>query len=388
MLSGHSPIAKNAAESARSSGAEAEILTDYPSIRDKVAVSLESGVVRVLLTDIDATFVLGAGHTESEIAEGQRVMRDLVGKLNGENVIIIPISGSHFDSGTQTTNSILNRIEQGVLPLVGPGDDRSYRVDAYVSDGGARAVRGVRDREVGYDQRYQSTVHPEAYDYQGLSARALALAAQIAEKPLTEDEIAIIARYDRHAQPVRIHMQPGTEDGTHRNSNKFAFYFYASTLEERDAIEQQFLKLGAELGVRAVCCEEKDANTQARRHPDFVGKVQEGFPLKYCLDIVPFDKGSAVRYFTDLISAEVAEQCAANGSTSRPRIEVWACGDSGNDYALMAPEAVTNVVIVGGASQELIRLGERLSEMGKQVYIESDPNRIGPASIANAFFGA
>lgn len=369
-------------------GPQPEPFTHFQSIADKVAASFDRGVVRVLFTDIDATFVLGAGHHQSEIDQGQRDMRALVRRLNDEHTIIIPVSGSHFDSGTSTTNSILNRIGSGVLPMIdGESVDRSYHVDAYVSDGGARAVHGVQGRSVEYDARYVDSVQPDNLNYNLIAQRAKQLAAEINLKPLTDSERNIVRQYDAHANESRIHLQPGTESGVHAQSNKFALYFYASSLAERDAIEESFTALSRELGVRIVCCEEKDANSAARRHATYQAHGQgEGYPLKYCLDIVPFDKGSAVSHFSAYISSLISDRAVASGSTARPRMEVWAAGDSGNDITLMAPDVVTNVVIVGGASPELIRLGDRLEAQGKEVYIERDPSRIGPASIAAAIF--
>ncbi len=53
----------------------------------------------------------------------------------------------------------------------------------------------------------------------------------------------------------------------------------------------------------------------------------------------------------------------------------------------MSSDIVTHAVIVGGASKELLRLGDRLKEHGKSVYIETDPSRLGPTSIAQAILG-
>jgi hydroxymethylpyrimidine pyrophosphatase-like HAD family hydrolase len=107
------------------------------------------------------------------------------------------------------------------------------------------------------------------------------------------------------------------------------------------------------------------------------------FPLKYCLDIVPYNKANAVEYFSAYINHLIGEQALALGY-KRPTIELWACGDSGNDFPLMAFNAVTHVVMVGGASEELLRRAGRLRDCGKLVYTETQDERLGPSSILNA----
>lgn len=384
MISGDQP--HNSQQAVARQAPEQVVFTDYPTIREKVERALSEGVVRVLFTDIDATFVLGAGHSVAEIEKGQQDMRQLVSELNQRGVIIIPVTGSHFDSGTATTNSILNRIEQGILPLVGEvHQDRSYAVDAYVADGGAKAVSSLQGRSPVYDHVYMRSVTPAALDYAGLMSRTLALSAEINANRLSDAEQAMIGAYDIHASSDRISLQPGTANGTHEKSNKLALYFYASSLEERDSIEARFVALTKPLGLNVVCCEEKDATSAAKRHPEIGPLIgEQPVPLKYCLDIVPFDKGSAVSHFSGYISHVVAEAALARNA-ARPVVETWACGDSGNDFPLMAGASISHVVIVGGASQELVRLGDRLREQGKAVFIETDPGRLGPASIAAAF---
>jgi hypothetical protein len=206
----------------------------------------------------------------------------------------------------------------------------------------------------------------------------------INQDALSAHEFGLVSLFDKLAQPDRMHLQPGTQDGSHRNSNKVAFYFYASTLEQRDHIEARMRNVVASLGLQVVCCEEKDASSAARRHPGIAPLLQtQQAPIKYCLDIVPFNKASAVRYFSGYISA-LASEIAAERGVARPEIEVWACGDSGNDFPLMAEPNISRVVMVGGASAELIRRAEFLKDSGKRVYVEANPDRLGPASIATA----
>ena len=362
--------------------------TDYPTIREKVVLGCETGRVVILFTDVDGTLVLGAGHHAPEIEQGQRDMERLVKALNAQGAIIIPITGSHFDSGTNTTHSILDRIERGVLPHVGvSAPDSSFAVDAYVSDGGARSVHALSGQDVSYDSSYIASVQPATLDYDQLLSHTQSLAAVINQRNLSDEEQSLIAMYDTSPETSRVFLQPGTESGSHRGSNKIAFYFYASSLNERDQIEASFAGHVKDFGMRVVCCEEKDATTAARRHPMLAEPADNlRLPLKYCLDIAPFDKGMAVRHFSDYVLHLIVEQVLATGK-ERPALEVWACGDSGNDFSLLSSDIVTHAVIVGGASKELLRLGDRLKEHGKSVYIETDPSRLGPTSIAQAILG-
>ena len=357
----------------------------YPSIIDKIRSSIDRETVRVLFTDVDATFVLGAGHSPQEVQQSLDDMRSLTATLHQRGFIIVPVTGSHLDSGTQTTNSILNRVIEGMLPAVGDHvSQRAYCVDAYVCDGGAVAVQSIRDNQTECDSSYARFITPTQLDYEKVLQSTKDLAAAINQVPLTNDELDNITLYDNFASSERIHEQPGTLQGRHRESNKIAFYFYASNLEQRDQIEEQFKHAVRPYGLQVVCCEEKDANSAARRHPGIAPLIaQNSAPLKYCLDIVPFTKGDAIRYFSDYIQKQVTE-IALELNLRRPRVEVWACGDSGNDLPLMSAATVDRVVIVGGASGELIRASAPLREAGKEVFVDTNPSRLGPASILAA----
>ena len=107
------------------------------------------------------------------------------------------------------------------------------------------------------------------------------------------------------------------------------------------------------------------------------------FPMKYCLDIVPYNKATAAEYFADYINHLTTEAALRLGK-ARPDIEFWAAGDAGNDFPLLSSTPITHAVVVGGASEELIRLKSKLEERGKSVYVEASPGRLGPASIYHA----
>jgi hydroxymethylpyrimidine pyrophosphatase-like HAD family hydrolase len=312
-------------------------------------------------------------------------MRSLVADLNSKGFIIVPVTGSHFQSATSTTGSVLERIENGILPLVGEHhENRSYAVDAYVSDGGALAVKSILNKAVVTDPSYASSVSPGVFNYDSLLTKAGTIAQEFNSTPLTEDECRIIALYDQHAKIDRVQLQPGTRDGHHKAANKVAFYFYAATIHERDAIADRFQQEMKPLGFHIVCCEEKDATAAARRTSEVAALLgNEAAPLKYCLDIVPFTKGSAVNYFSQYIQ-RVSTELAVKHSVQRPTVEIWACGDAGNDLPLMSSAGVSRVVMVGGASEELVRCATGLQEEGKQVFVDTTPGRLGPASIAAA----
>jgi hydroxymethylpyrimidine pyrophosphatase-like HAD family hydrolase len=354
----------------------------YKSIEDKVIAGIELGRIRVLFTDIDATLVLGAGHHEHEISQSHLDAKRLIASLNEQNAIIIPITGSHFESATTTTTSIKGRIANGILPGVDANTGGSdFYVDAYVSDGGAKAVHSIVDQQASFDDNYKNSVNPGVIDYQRIIGEVLDIRTLIDKQNLASLDWDLIKTYDRHAGEERINLQPGTVRGDHQKSNKIALHFYAASLEDRDLIESIYNKEMSKYGLKTVCCEEKDANSFARRLP--ISLNEESFPFKYCLDIVPFNKASAVEYFMGYVSHEIAKS-ALNLNKNRPLLEVWACGDSGNDFPLLSSSEVTHVVIVGGASKELIRLKDKLEELGKKVYLESDSQRLGPASIIQA----
>ena len=357
----------------------------YPSILKKIEQSLDAGTVRVLFTDVDATMVLGAGHSQSEITKSLGDMRELTTRLDSRGFIVIPVTGSHLESGTDTTNSILSRVGEGTLPAVGAHlEDRSYCVDAYVCDGGAVAVDAILPNAVSRDSYYSHFVQPADYDYDTILADALKVAGEVNARPLEEQEWEKIKLYDTVACRERIHQQPGTIEGRHRASNKIAFYFYATTVDERDQIEESFKTAAERFGLRVICCEEKDATSAARRLPELtMGLSRQEVPLKYCLDIVPFTKGDAVRYFLQYIKQQSTCMAIEQG-IRRPELEIWACGDSGNDLPLMTDPDVTRVVMVGGASEELLRASVELRNAGKHVFTDVDSGRLGPASILAA----
>jgi hydroxymethylpyrimidine pyrophosphatase-like HAD family hydrolase len=376
------PPASNAIMNNRTTGPEYAV---YPSIVAKVLSAQNKNLIKVLFCDIDATLLLGTGHSPEEIETSHTVCRELINGLNRDGVIIIPVTGGHFDRDTATTSSILTRIKNGVLPSLGTKlNNMTFQVDAYVSDGGAHATYADVSGVHLYDRAYHRHVHPKNLNFENLLTIATRLSQTLCiSSPLSINDVEKIKKYDNTVKFLRVFQQPGTEHGTDRESNKIAYHFYASTLAQRDQIYEAFHIEMEPHGLEVVCCEEKDANTHARRL--FSTKADtDGFPLKYCVDISAFTKGSAVEYFADYIKSLIMSEENLN----TPEIEIWACGDSGNDLPLMMSPSVTHTVIVGGASAELTRMEPQIIEHGKSVYTELDFLRLGPASIVKALFAS
>lgn len=363
----------------RPAAQELSPLAAYETMSAKIDQGIERGRVVVVFSDIDSTLLLGSGYSQQQIQESHQTAKQLIESLNASGAIIIPITGTGFGAGTQTTSGVRLRMEAGVLPQIGMLSGELFSLDALVSDGGGQAwQRGnVRDPE------YQQMLSSQHFDYSAVRSLLIEKMAETNLNPVEAHDRVIIDRYDQHAHQGRIQFQPGSIEGHHQAVGKIAAFFYAETLEQRDAIELKFQL--AFPGIRIVCCEERDANTVARRDAEVVERLRKGVPvpLKYCLDLVPFDKGSAVDFYADKIMLDIAQKCALRGKPA-PALEIWACGDSGNDHTLMRAKAVTNVVMVGGASPELVRLAQPLRDIEKKVYVESDSTVFGPLSIERA----
>jgi hydroxymethylpyrimidine pyrophosphatase-like HAD family hydrolase len=357
---------------------------NYPSIRAKIERCRTIGLVRILFVDIDATLILGAGHSAEEIEQSHRNCRELISRLYLDDVIIIPVTGGHYDDDTPTTHSIATRIRRGFLPMIGHrAHGEPFLVDAYVSDGGAHARFSDAGGTIVYDNFYYQHTHRINIDYEKVLLITDKLSRSLNDSlPLSQTHLKTIKQYDIDAREVRVFRQAGTDNGTSKGSNKISYHFYARDIAERDRIYDSFCNEMNRYDLKVICCEEKDANTYARRM--FPAETADhDFPLKYCIDIGTFNKGSAVEYFSGYISSLIA----GNNSECCPEIQIWGCGDSGNDLPLMTSPCVTHAIIVGGASTELKRMESQLIAEGKSVYRESDPLCLGPASILKAFYG-
>ncbi len=364
------------------------VLSAYPTIGQKIDRALAlNRPLHLIGTDIDNTLHLGAGHPSERQHAYEGHLKEVVCALNRAGVIIVPVTGSHYDSGTPTTPSVRDRIAQGVLPgLGGKGTDDFY-VDALVTDGGTKLLAPSAISLPHEDADYRRLAHPQ-YSVAAVQSKLENEMQSINAEKLSTYQVQIISSYDPEFSGERMVLQPGTIAGVHQKSGKLALHFYASNLHERDVIERKFHETFPEL--RIVCCEEKDANNTARRTSEYLAaenSVNHDFPLKYCLDLVPVDKAVPVEYFKREILAEIGIRAAALGIASHnvPPLVVWFSGDAGNDLNGVRSAAVDRVIMVGGSSPELTRWTEFLEGMGKRVYVESSPVRHGPLSILEAF---
>ncbi|WKZ56240.1 MAG: HAD family hydrolase [Bdellovibrionota bacterium] len=357
-------------------------LGQIAGVEAKVTAAVTSGRLVVIASDVDSTLAIGAGHTPQQIEEGQRHMKVLVRETTEAGILTIAVTGSHFESGTATTPSVKDRVTNGTLPALATKGAWGPSVDAYVTDGGARLIHADGLGDPKDHQEYGATIERSKFPYDPMLARATRFMFRVNGVRLSADEAALIREYDPLFKGDRIHFQPGTVALQHELAGKIAFHFYAASAAQRDAIEAEAKR--AFDGAKIVCGEEKDATTAARGMPHLAQDLASGAcPLKYNLDIVPFNKGTAVEVLMGWVSEAVATE-ALNQGRPRPEMLVVACGDAGNDMPLMDRPEVTHVVMVGGASKELLRHADYLRQSGKVVYVETEPDRLGPASIRAA----
>ena len=379
----NSPVPSDGAPAGLPAVAKGEFLKCFPAVREKIERAVEEGTpLRVLISDIDGTLHIGAGHTAIERTEGREDLRRLITTLQRDGWLVFGVTGSHFDTGSGATQSIRSRIESGELPAIGDRDGSGFAFDGIVTDGGADLFApGLGGTGTRVPTLRAGIPMPDDTEYERTVERATELCRAInARSDLHPLDFELIRRFDGHlpagaaAFGSRIFPQLAAEDlAPHRASGKYALYFYAASTTERDLIAAAFSAAFPEQ--RIVCCEERDANTAARR----LLPPGSAFPRKYCLDIVPFDKGTPVDFLARELAASVA--LVEPDPAHRPRLQVWYAGDAGNDLPAAAAPAVTDVIIVGGASEELVRAAEGLSRAGKRVFVDEVPGRIGPASI-------
>lgn len=394
----HEPSPPTRAEATAPLTSEAALaLEPYPTLDAKIRAAFGTPVFDVVFTDIDGTLHIGAGHSEAEVAENAAVTRALVERISGNNMALIPITGSHFEAGTPTTPSVHSRMNAGILPAVGASNG-TFFCDALAAGGGTKAIGVDSSGAFKIDEHYAELVRAKRFDYEAVLAAVIAIRDELngLEGSLADSfsrvDFTVVRTFD--TKPVgdqliddRIYFQLAAGDDTHARVGKLALYFYANTLEERDRIEAMFIERFPNIPI--VCCEEKDANAAARRTEGYASAMAEGspFPLKYCLDLTPVDKGSPIELFTALISArirELAPEYEARGLNA-PNVRVWFCGDAGNDLNAARRDEVDRVVMVGGSSPELTRYADSLRAAGKEVYVEDKASgRIGPQSILAA----
>lgn len=138
---------------------------------------------------------------------------------------------------------------------------------------------------------------------------------------------------------------------------KFSLHYRASSTAEAEAIA---VHLGQVCGTfRTVWCQ--DINFLA----------SAGEKKRYCFDVLACDKRDAVDYL-------VAELGVHAGLV---------CGDSGNDATMILSSSEKLMgVVVGGSQAELLQAVARsdVGKVGKRVWVETQPNRLGPQSLLAA----
>lgn len=167
-------------------------------------------------------------------------------------------------------------------------------------------------------------------------------------------------------------------------------YFYANSLEERDTIEHYFRRSFSEPHMCVVCCSENNYSDRLGSHIKLVGDGNlyddSVYPKKYCIDITPYDKRSAITYFSTMVKTSypiIKGRVLSNGgSRQQAAFDVWYCGDGGNDIPAARSEEVNKVVMVGGSSREFLRHWEEFDgpERGRSVYVD-DSGKLAAASI-------
>jgi|GEM_PF-2172941 len=370
----------------------------FPSISSRIKSVIERGDKKLVLifSDVDGTLSLGR-----DVAGNGALTRDVITKARSRGVILVPITGSHYSSGTISTPSIEARIKEGCLPTFASGDkaDSEFAVDAYATDGGAILLVqnnsvpggssriGISPEGPSYVRDYQSFVNSHRFDYEKFIGRSLLDLMDLQNGKADRLHSMVfsaetVKQYDPKPLSHWIEFQPGTAEGLHRTAGKIAFYFYANSIDDRDAVESYFKVRFP--GAQVVCCEERDANTKAREWAIKTKSTSAPLTLKYCLDLVPFHKGTPVSFMLRVVREELFRQ--SNEAGKLPiAIEAWFCGDAGNDLVGMQSDGITHVVMVGGSSPELLRQKASLEDMGRKVYTESEPTMLGPASILKAF---
>ncbi len=357
----------------------------YPDIVSALHRAYQSEVrhLDLVLTDLDNTFIPGAGRPQAEFDRGIADARRLTELLDVHNGILVCVTGSSWDVDTPTTPSVSNRVATGHIPAF---------LHAIVTDGGMRAYGKGGGSEYKLDPSYEASVASQKADFPAEGTFKVAefvrdvandesIAAELGLAPI---DFAAIAQVDPSSPRSRVFFQPHVHPRGVVEGPKVSLYFYANQrlgseerLHERDLIEKLFRReLGHHLPL--ICCEERDFNNKSRA----MG-LESATPLKFCLDITPIHKGTPVAYFSKLIQR--ASEVLNHQYPGRPlEIATWYCGDAANDLVGMRRGEVDSVVMVAGSSEELLRHANQLASAGKHVHVEPDQHCTGAGSILKA----
>jgi hypothetical protein len=359
-------------------------LAEYESIVRKVTASVTLGQpVTILFTDIDGTFTPAVGSRTEEVMRKQaQAMTEFANLIDQNNYILIPVTGSSMEAGTRQNQSLPNRIAAGEIPEI---------FDGLVTEGGSKAVIKVPGHDFHYDANYAGLVSAQIEPFRAsvqkyiqitddliadITNPASRLGARM-KTPSAEAQQLIEQIDKRDWEPsiriykqTHIHPQPGTAP-----YDRISLHFYASDLEDRDAIEHAFKTAYPDLKV--VCCEERDFGSEAQ------ALVSGKLPItKYCLDITPINKETPIELFYAAVNAITERQNQLLSGNSAVKAAYF--GDAGNDGPAARSDLISFVGIVGHASEELRRMASELDQQ-KTVYIEAGPDeQVGVASMLAA----
>lgn len=341
-------------------------------------------IIRVVFTDIDDSFVLGGGKQSLLEESGDERERALARKVHSaaesmaelieaHGDILFPISGTRWAEGNESTDSVRDRLMDGRIP----------QPLAALSVNGGAEIYGVNPElppsQWGQDPYYAAFMDKrlKSFESEHVFTKAQQLADRInhGETPLVSqlpfEEIAAI---DPIAQ-ARLAMFP--QPSVHPEDKPFAtrasFHFYANSIAEMDLVENLFSQHFPEYSV--VVGTEGDYQAKKGDHSNL--------PDKYYLDISPYDKGAPIGYFLPLIKRALLAAASVCNKTA-PEIEVWYCGDAGNDRIAASQSEVDIVCMVGAALPELVRLKPRLEETGKRVLLAQRPGYLAAISTFRA----
>lgn len=270
----------------------------------------------LLATDIDNTWIT---NFHDHLVRPVNLMADLM----KQNVPVAYVTGNSLAG-------VLTRIQSGELPV--PAAIAPWLgTQIWLRDAKGDFVR---------DAKYAALVRSFNFDCRAIIAQGRAFIAQ---------------------QPnAKLQFQP------HHTDHKVSFYFWADSAQAVRSIK----RLAEDwFNFSIVICEELDYN---HAHPQAKMK-------KYCLDVVPATKATAVDYLDKVVAADFT----------------IVAGDSGNDIQMLTQSGDLSV-IVGGARSELVQAiqafiaqedGTRLgyfSQVADRLFYHETDDRLGPESIRHA----
>jgi hydroxymethylpyrimidine pyrophosphatase-like HAD family hydrolase len=367
----------------------------HRSIVSKVEARVAEGKdVIILFADVDGTLTPSLGSQNDVVMRRQNdAMREFVSLVRDQQYIFIPITGSSYEVPTETLPSLSERIHSGSIPAI---------FDALIVEGGNKVVlTSSSESEIQYDEKYKSHVAKRVERFQKGMDEVLDVCEELMQTvrsgQLPGGETLLGLRSNsanfRNAQELirsiegkeytpemRIALQPHVHPAERSASlDKVSLHFYATSMRDRDLIEEMFVDAFPWLNV--VCCEERDFNSKA----ETILKKQTQLK-KYCLDVTPVTKATPIDVFSKFIGQITRyynSQLYSNAGRPSSLMPVY-FGDAGNDIPAANSALIRKVCMVSGSSGELLRAHDDLSLIKDAVFIDSDRSRPGVASMLTA----